>query len=762
MGRLPTVPAGPGGPTCRQARPRAETSWQCLVEEEPHEQRPRAGRRPARPLSSELLEGAVHRAQLLPPRPLPASLRPQPRAPVAAGLQRPGRHHGRDRRRNAVSTSPWTVAPSRWAPASPSTGAAAADLPEHKSGPLADLLATAQTCPGVGTPGPRRPPVMMVFVACGTGGRVAGGRRLVTVAGTALYVVTISRQQVPYGQADVLGRLCDEACVGPTDSPYVVDGIALSVLPMGPLALPDPGDGDPTAYLRSRRPLAGSPGSAGPALPAVPCWAGVDSAARRGGAGPTTGSRSVCRSRCWAGSFRRDAAGHLDGPPGADGGACPVVLVRPASTPPVAGLPGAGAAVPGPAGRLRPGRGSAAARAGHHRPRGHQRLVDESWSCRPHRHDAGRDRRLRGRRADVGRTPRAGALQAAADGDRPTPRALPDLLVDIDPPGTCPSRRRRGSVCAASSATWFGGAVDLRVCARRPGPDRWGARHARHMDRISLLPQAGPGRREPVDVLVPERIRPRRPRSATSASRSASGCRSLRGPPRRGARPPSGRSSCSRESPGSAWPCATMRARGRRHCTGHAEARPGEDQGARRGQTGPGGDRGALLPERLRHRRPLGRPAPRGRRAGGTVHGDRPGARERGPLRPRRAAASEPRVPVAGQLTCSPSGPTSRPPSTTEWTALGSGSEAVVRRRGRGGPVVAPRRRAKAVLRPRSCWSERCRSSPAWALTHPPDAPTSARPCGSPGPPAAGRSRSSPRDDADRWHARVDWGGSNT
>ena len=122
------------------------------------------------------------------------------------------------------------------------------NLPEQKSGTLADLLATA-------TPGAdplETPTSTSAFTACAG---VTGAKtpvEPVTVSGTALFVVTISRQQVPYGQADVLGRLCDDACVGPTDSPYVVDGIALSVIPMESFPYRDPGDGDPVVYLRSR------------------------------------------------------------------------------------------------------------------------------------------------------------------------------------------------------------------------------------------------------------------------------------------------------------------------------------------------------------------------------------------------------------------------------------------------------------------------------------------------------------------------------
>jgi hypothetical protein len=382
------------------------------------------------------------------------------------------------------------------------------NLPEHKTGPLADLLATARPAPGSDTGSPATTGDDGAFVACGPGVARAEAGEPVTVAGTALYVVTISRQQVPYGQADVLGRLCDEACVGPTDSPYVVDGIALSVLPMGPLALPDPGDGDPTAYLRSR---------------VASGWF-----ARERGAGAAGGSllgRGGLRSATWGrGATTRQPVGVPLAVLGWDGSAVTLLdtwtvrrerMEAPAPSYwsgrlerrpwPVflaqvlqfqaqlvdSGL--VGAPLPPEPETVGPG--------------DTKRLVDESWRAVD---------RIATMLAEIGASSvdeqmsavrrGLGALQGlgGSTGTAPTPRALPDLLVDTPPAGYLPVSATSGIGLRRELETWFGGAVDLRVCA--VGRDQIAGEldSARHLDRISLLPQAGPGGREPVDVLVPD------------------------------------------------------------------------------------------------------------------------------------------------------------------------------------------------------------------------------------------------------------------
>lgn len=56
-----------------------------------------------------------------------------------------------------------------------------------------------------------------------------------------LYLVTVSHAEAFCGQADVFGKLCEDACVTSTDRPFVVEGVVLRAIPLllrTPLAQP--------------------------------------------------------------------------------------------------------------------------------------------------------------------------------------------------------------------------------------------------------------------------------------------------------------------------------------------------------------------------------------------------------------------------------------------------------------------------------------------------------------------------------------------
>ena len=85
-----------------------------------------------------------------------------------------------------------------------------------------------------------------------------------------------------------------------------------------------------------------------------------------------------------------------------------------------------------------------------------------------------------------------------------TPRSLPDLLVEAPPAGYLPVTATSGVGLRRELESWFGGAVDLRVCAVGRDQIPGELDSAQHLDRISLLPQGDLSRRDPVDVLVPD------------------------------------------------------------------------------------------------------------------------------------------------------------------------------------------------------------------------------------------------------------------
>ena len=99
-------------------------------------------------------------------------------------------------------------------------------LPHGVDAEIPDLIKASPpggaAAPGAATPqagfGPCEQP------AAGAGAPLAGG--------SALYLVCISRAQQLCGQGEVLGRVCDDACVAATDRPYIVDGVTLSLRPL--------------------------------------------------------------------------------------------------------------------------------------------------------------------------------------------------------------------------------------------------------------------------------------------------------------------------------------------------------------------------------------------------------------------------------------------------------------------------------------------------------------------------------------------------
>jgi hypothetical protein len=60
----------------------------------------------------------------------------------------------------------------------------------------------------------------------------AAGACAPLAGGSELYLVCISQVQQLCGQGEVLGRICDDACVTATDRPYLVDGVSLSLRPL--------------------------------------------------------------------------------------------------------------------------------------------------------------------------------------------------------------------------------------------------------------------------------------------------------------------------------------------------------------------------------------------------------------------------------------------------------------------------------------------------------------------------------------------------
>ncbi|MEV1319945.1 hypothetical protein AB0J14_28140 [Micromonospora arborensis] len=117
-------------------------------------------------------------------------------------------------------------------------------LPEAVEADVTALLTPALDSPVEETPS-------VGFTPCAHPVAAASG----TVVGTTmLYLVCLAQAQQLCGETEVFGRLCADACVTPTDAPYLVDGVTLSLRPLvlsAPLpALP--GITRPEVHLRSQ------------------------------------------------------------------------------------------------------------------------------------------------------------------------------------------------------------------------------------------------------------------------------------------------------------------------------------------------------------------------------------------------------------------------------------------------------------------------------------------------------------------------------
>ncbi|GGR98376.1 hypothetical protein GCM10010169_48680 [Micromonospora fulviviridis] len=95
-------------------------------------------------------------------------------------------------------------------------------LPEAVEADVPALLTPAPDSPVVETPS-------VGFTCCARSVVATSG----TVVGTTtLYLVCLSQAQQMCGETEVFGRLCADACATPTDAPYLVDGVTLSLRPL--------------------------------------------------------------------------------------------------------------------------------------------------------------------------------------------------------------------------------------------------------------------------------------------------------------------------------------------------------------------------------------------------------------------------------------------------------------------------------------------------------------------------------------------------
>jgi len=102
-------------------------------------------------------------------------------------------------------------------------------LPDAVNAQVADLITASQ--PQTGAAAPAAATSSAGFGPCAPAAASAGGSTPV-VGGTELYLVCVSQAEGLCGQSEVFGRICDDACGSATDRPYVVDGVALSLLPL--------------------------------------------------------------------------------------------------------------------------------------------------------------------------------------------------------------------------------------------------------------------------------------------------------------------------------------------------------------------------------------------------------------------------------------------------------------------------------------------------------------------------------------------------
>jgi hypothetical protein len=326
-------------------------------------------------------------------------------------------------------------------------------LPVPQTGTMTALLATAapkaQVAAAAAAPAG--------FEQCEPG--AAAMTEPTTVAGSALYVVSVARVPLQYGQEDVLGRLCEAGCATPANSPYVVDGVALSLAPLGDLTLPDPGDGDPAAFLRSR---------------VASGWF----ARERGGTGDTASLLSGA-------GLRRTTWGR--------GALAPAPVSVPLA---VLGWSGSAVTL----------LDSWTVRRERMEP-----PAASYWSGRLERRPwpvfLAQVLQFQSQLAESGIEPMGGPgfPGAGIGAGAPTvPRSLPEVFVELPSAGYLPVTATSGLGLRHELEGWFGSGVDLRVCAIGRDQVAGELDGAQHLDRISLVPKGDPARREPVDVLVPD------------------------------------------------------------------------------------------------------------------------------------------------------------------------------------------------------------------------------------------------------------------
>lgn len=124
-------------------------------------------------------------------------------------------------------------------------------LPEQREVKIPDLLnAPSQSSGGAATQG-------TAASAAGFGpcdqAATSSAAGISVVGGSQLYLVRLSYVQRPSGQGEVLGRLCDDACVTGTDQLYAVDGVQVTLAPLTLRDLPEfPGVIRPEVHLRSQ------------------------------------------------------------------------------------------------------------------------------------------------------------------------------------------------------------------------------------------------------------------------------------------------------------------------------------------------------------------------------------------------------------------------------------------------------------------------------------------------------------------------------
>ena len=122
-------------------------------------------------------------------------------------------------------------------------------LPIGVTAKVSELLA-ATAAPTTVSP----EPATTAFAPCA--GTVAAAPVTVAVGGTSIYEICLSATTGLCGQAEVLGRLCDDGCVTASDRPYVVDGVRLLLRPLDPVLEKYLQDLGATSEVRKRSQVA--------------------------------------------------------------------------------------------------------------------------------------------------------------------------------------------------------------------------------------------------------------------------------------------------------------------------------------------------------------------------------------------------------------------------------------------------------------------------------------------------------------------------